>query len=103
MPKTTDAVAMIDHLVGDDQELRELIDQESINTQVARLIFDARTRSGLTQQQLAERIGTKQPNIARLEDGDYEGHSLTMLQRVARALNQRLEIAFHPIEERKAS
>ncbi len=103
MRKTTDAVAVIDHLVEDDLELRELIDQESINAQVAQLIFEARTKAGLSQQQLAERIGTKQPNIARLEDGDYDGHSLTMLQRVARALDQRLEIAFQPLEERKAS
>jgi transcriptional regulator with XRE-family HTH domain len=57
---------------------------------VAQLIYDARTKAGLTQKQLAGLIGTSQPNIARLEDADYEGHSLTMLQRIAKALNQRL-------------
>ncbi|MFB2894243.1 helix-turn-helix domain-containing protein [Aerosakkonemataceae cyanobacterium BLCC-F50] len=40
----------------------------------------------------ADRIGTKQSVIARLEDADYEGHSLSMLQKIARALNQRLEV-----------
>ncbi len=60
------------------------------------MIFDARTRAGLTQTQLAELIDTKQPVIARLEDADYEGHSLSMLQRIAEALGQRLEVSFVP-------
>jgi len=48
----------------------------------------------LTQQQLADLIETKQPVIVRLEDADYEGHPLTMLQRIADALGQRLEVRF---------
>jgi len=36
--------------------------------------------------------------IARLENADYEGHSLTMLQRIAIVLNQRIEINFVPVE-----
>jgi transcriptional regulator with XRE-family HTH domain len=43
---------------------------------------------------LAEKLGTKQSVISRLEDADYEGHSLTMLQRIAAALGRRLEIRF---------
>ena len=58
--------------------------------------FLTRTRAGLTQTQLAELIDTKQPVIARLEDADYEGHSLSMLQRIAEALGQRLEVSFVP-------
>ncbi|MEG4026692.1 MULTISPECIES: helix-turn-helix transcriptional regulator [unclassified Microcoleus] len=46
----------------------------------------------MTQQQLADRIETKQSLIARLEDAEYDGHSLAMLQKIARALNQRLEV-----------
>ncbi len=57
------------------------------------MINDARTKAGLSQGQLAALIGSKQPVIARLEDADYEGHSLTMLQRIAAALEQRLEAA----------
>ncbi|WP_373525363.1 multiprotein-bridging factor 1 family protein [Nostoc sp.] len=59
---------------------------------MAQLIYEARTSSGLTQKQLAELVGTKQPVIARLEDADYEGHSLSMLQKIAHALNQRVVI-----------
>ncbi len=54
--------------------------------------------AGLTQTELAKLIGSKQPVIARLEDADYEGHSLTMLQRIAIALNQRVEINFALVE-----
>ena len=73
-----------------------MIAEETLNVRVARMIFDARTRAGLTQTQLAELIDTKQPVIARLEDADYEGHSLSMLQRIAEALGQRLEVSFIP-------
>jgi transcriptional regulator with XRE-family HTH domain len=65
-----------------------------MNVHVARLIHDARTRAGLTQAQLAQRVGTRQPVIARLEDADYEGHSLTTLERIAEALNLALDIRF---------
>ena len=63
-----------------------------INAQVARAIHEARIKAGLTQQQLADRISTKQPVIVRLEDADYEGHSLSMLQKIGIAPIQRLEI-----------
>jgi hypothetical protein len=42
-------------------------------------------------------IGTTASVICRLEDADYEGHSLAMLRRIAAALNQRVEIRFVPI------
>ena len=78
--------------------MQEMVAIASINAHVAQLIYEARIKAGLTQQQLADLIGTKQPVIARLEDADYEGHSLSMLQRIAQALNQRLEIHLTAIE-----
>ena len=92
MAKTKNALKILDRITGDDLELRELIEEETINAQVARMLYEARTQAGLTQQDLARLVGTKQPVIARLEDADYDGHSLSMLQRIATALNQRLEI-----------
>jgi predicted transcriptional regulator len=44
-----------------------------------------------------DRVGTKQSAIARLEDADYDGHSLSMLQKIAGALNQKVEIKFSAI------
>ncbi len=92
--RTKNARKILDDLTGKDPELRKMIAEEALNVRVARMIFDARTRAGLTQTQLAELIDTKQPVIARLEDADYEGHSLSMLQRIAEALGQRLEVSF---------
>ncbi len=101
MAKTNDALQIIKNLNHDDPELEELIKEASLNAMVAQLIYDARINAGLTQQQLADRIGTKQSVIARLEDADYEGHSLSMLQRIARALNHQVEIKLLPIESDK--
>jgi transcriptional regulator with XRE-family HTH domain len=76
--------------------LRELIAEATVNAQIAEMLYEARTKAGLTQQQLADLAGTKQPVIARLEDADYTGHSLTLLQRIATALNKRIEIRLSP-------
>jgi len=100
MPKTRDALKIIDRITGDDPDLKALIEAETMNVQVARMIYEARNRAALTQQQLADLVGTKQSVIARLEDADYEGHSLTMLQRIAAALHQKLEIHLVPVQEK---
>jgi len=94
--KTSDAVEILDRMMGKDPEMRRLVEEARINAVVAQLIYDARNKAGLTQDQLAKLVGTKQPVIARLEDADYEGHSLSMLQRIAAALDQRIEIRFKP-------
>lgn len=102
MAKTTrDANRILDQMTGDDRELQQMIAEETLNAEVARLIYHARTAAGLTQAQLADLIGTKQPVIARLEDADYEGHSLSMLQRIADALHQRIAIRFVPADEHR--
>ena len=64
---------------------------------VACKIHGLRTKAGLTQRQLAKLVGTTASVICRLEDADYEGHSLAMLTRIAGALNRRVEIRFVPI------
>jgi ribosome-binding protein aMBF1 (putative translation factor) len=97
--KTRSATEILDRLTGDDVALRRMIAEETLNSEVARLIYEARTVAGLTQQELAERIGTKQPVIARLEDADYYGRSLSLLQRIASALGHRIEIRFVPAGE----
>jgi ribosome-binding protein aMBF1 (putative translation factor) len=94
--KTADANRILDHDMGHDPELRRMIAEATLNAHVAQLIYDARTAAGLTQKQLADRIHSTQPVISQLEDADYQGHSLSMLQRISTALHQRLEIAFIP-------
>jgi hypothetical protein len=50
---------------------------------------------------LARLVGTTASVICRLENADYEGHSLVMLNRIAAALRQRVEIRFVPVAQRK--
>src|SRR5205823_13205204 len=69
------------------------------NAEVAQAIYDLRSGAKLTQAELANRVGTTPSVISRLEDADYEGHSLSMLRRVADALGMRVEIRFTPVEE----
>lgn len=97
----TDAVEILIRRLGDTPELRARIEEEKLNIRVAQMIYDAREKAGMTQKQLAELIGTKQQVIARLEDADYEGHSLTMLQRIAAALGRRLDVSMTPIRRRR--
>jgi ribosome-binding protein aMBF1 (putative translation factor) len=73
------------------------LEEARANEEIARRIRELRAASGLTQAQLARLISTTASVICRLEDADYEGHSLAMLRRIAGALNQRVEIRFVPI------
>jgi len=93
---TSDALRILNRVTGRDEKLRALIAEAAINAEIAEMLLAARERAGLTQAQLAHRVGTKQPVIARLEDADYNGHSLTMLQRIAGALGLRIEVRFAP-------
>jgi len=79
------------------------LEKARANDQVARKIVDLRSQAGLSQRELAKLIGTTASVICRLEDADYEGHSLAMLNRIAAALNRRVEIRFVPAERRLRS
>jgi DNA-binding XRE family transcriptional regulator len=92
--KTRDAVKILDRMAGESPELARFTEEARVNAKVAQMIYDARQRAGLSQTELAERIGTKQGVISRLEDADYEGHSLSMLLRVAFALGKKVSIEF---------
>jgi len=81
-------------LAGRDREMLDLVEQEQANLDIARKIFELRSKAGLSQSELAKRVGTTQSVISRLEDADYDGHSLLMLRRIASALEKRLEIRF---------
>lgn len=64
--------------------------------EIAQLIYDARIAAGLTQKQLAQRIGTQQPVISQLESADYKGQSLAMLERIADALKLEVQLRLAP-------
>ena len=91
--KTSHAVQILrNRYVKDDPERKASVEAERVNAQVARMIYDLRNDAGLTQKELAELVDTTQSVISRLEDADYEGHSLSMLNRIAEALKQRMTV-----------
>ena len=92
---TTDALTILHrrYYAGRPERLVAL-EEARANDSVARKIVALREKNGLSQRQLAKLIGTTASVICRLENADYEGHSLAMLNRIAAALNQRVEIRF---------
>jgi ribosome-binding protein aMBF1 (putative translation factor) len=92
--RTSDALVLMDRLTGNSPEMADLLEQERGNLDMARKIYDLRTKAKLSQSELAKKVGTTQSVISRLEDADYEGHSLAMLRRIASALEKRVEIRF---------
>jgi ribosome-binding protein aMBF1 (putative translation factor) len=83
-----------DRFIAGDPEHESFFEQALFDTEVASMVYDLRTKAGLSQRALAKKVGTTASVICRLEDADYEGHSLAMLRRIAAALGKRLEIRF---------
>ena len=70
---------------------------------VAIQIAALRKQAGLSQKDLARLLGTSQQQVSRLESPCYEGHSLSMLRRVAVALHSHVRIVFEPLDHRQGS
>lgn len=93
---TRDALDILDRRHpprGTDLEVRAAFSEA---VEVAEMICQLREEAGLTQRELAKLVGTTASTICRLEDADYEGHSMSMLRRVAHAVGKRVEVRFVP-------
>jgi DNA-binding XRE family transcriptional regulator len=95
---TSDAVKILHRRFyeGKPKRIAEL-EQVRADDAVARKIYALRMKARLSQRELAKLVGTTASAICRLEDADYEGHSMAMLNRIAAALDKRVEIRFVPI------
>ena len=82
---------------GTDSAIR-FADIVAAGDQQALQIAALRQRAGLSQKELAQRVKTSQQQICRLESPGYEGHSLSMLRRVARELSARVHVVIEPEE-----
>lgn len=76
---------------GPDPGTRAGVEQDLA---LGQLIYDLRTEAGLSQRQLAERMGTTQSVISRLEEGGGARNRLDTLARVATALDRHLVVSF---------
>lgn len=76
---------------GPDAETRAGVEKDLA---LGQLIYDLRTEAGLSQRELAERMGTTQSVISRLEEGGGARNRIDTLARVATALDRHLIVSF---------
>ena len=92
---TTDAAEILYKLFVDGKpEVQDLIEQAREDMAIGTQIYQLRTEADLTQGALAKRVGTTASAISRLENADYEGHSVAMLRKIGSALGKRVHITF---------
>ena len=95
--KSSDAIETVHRRYFARRPDREaLLEKERVNAAIGRQIRELREKAGLSQRALAKSVGTTASVICRLEDADYGGHSLSMLNRIAAALNKKIEVRFLP-------
>ncbi len=95
----TDARSILDRRHPPTKKDTELRAKFRGDLEIAEIIYEARTNAGLSQRALAKLVGTSASVICQLEDANYEGHSMAMLRRVAKALHHRVEVRFVPEEK----
>ena len=82
-------------IFGSPQTVEEL-EHSSLGADIAHLLKASRSNAGLSHLELARRVGTNASTISRFEDPEFNGHSLFILDRLAMALDCRLQIRFIP-------
>lgn len=92
--KTKNALEIIEKQLEKDSTLKKAYLEEEKNYQIGCKIREYRKAAGLTQKRLAQLIGTKQSVISRIENAEYQGHSLTLLKKIATILDINLETLF---------
>lgn len=86
------------HLQESDIKVEADLDIQRFSRQIkiAEMLYAPRTTAGMTQQQLADAVGVKPQLISQLESADYEEHSLSILERIAEALDSHVEVRIVP-------
>jgi DNA-binding XRE family transcriptional regulator len=85
-----------------DPEFQAIYEEEAAKSALWLQLVEARLAAGLTQKQLAERLGVSQAQVARIEKEDYDAYTLTTLRKYVAALGEgfSLEIQIHTPAER---
>lgn len=99
--KKDDLDKLIEKALKIDPTLKEEMEKYGRAFDIAFQMYDLRKKAGLTQTQLAKLVGTRQSNIARIEDAEYTGYTLKTLEKVAKALQAKLEIKIIPEQSSK--
>ena len=72
-----------------DPENRRIYEEEAAKKELWLQLVEARQAAGLTQKELAERIGVSQAQVARMEKSGYDSYTLTSLRRYLAALGDK--------------
>jgi DNA-binding XRE family transcriptional regulator len=83
---------IIKSLMEDDQEIQDYLTKMSLNSKIGELIYEARIKANLTQEELGELIGVSAEIIDDLELANYEDNALLMLQKIANVLEQKVKL-----------
>ena len=86
-----------------DPDFAERFERAGEGWDVAMQLAALREKAGLSQRDLARKLKTSQQNISRIESPSYEGHSLTMLRRVAKVLSAKVRVVLEPADEAHGS
>ncbi len=97
MKTTRDALTILKMELGKRPGFQRILEEERVNLQAALAIRKARHEAGFSQAALARKIGTSQAVISRLEDADYTGHTLKLLERIALACKQHVRLELEPV------
>lgn len=92
---------LYDRYVAGNARQQAAYEEHLANAEIAQKIRALRTAAGLSQRALAKLVGTSASVICRLEDAEYEGHSLSLLRRIAAALHKRIEIRFVAVKHKR--
>src|SRR5262245_49684303 len=95
--------ALRDRITGGDHERPAAIDRAYEDLKIGVALAELRTAAGLSTRALAKMVGTQPSVVSRIEHAEYEGHSLSMLRRVAAALGRRVVVGFPPMDEAPAT
>jgi DNA-binding XRE family transcriptional regulator len=90
-----------DELLADPQS-QAIYEEEEAKGELWLQLVEARQAAGLTQKQLAQRLGVSQAQVARIEKEGYDAYTLTTLRRYIAALGEgySLEVRVHTPQER---
>lgn len=89
-----DALAVMTKMFGAEPGWEKGVADATAAAEIAEEVYALRERHGLTQRELAARIGSSQSAVARMEDGEYRGHSMSVLRRMAAAVGEQVSFKF---------
>ena len=101
MARKSDFMKWIDHQIDSDADLKQKVEEYLNEMMIEQKLAALRTRRGMTQKQLATRLGVSQPHIAKLEAGRAKNIELHTLCRWATALGAKLTLDVVPSGVRK--